>query len=352
MGTQPVRIGVVGAGNSAVRAHIPRFQAIDGVHVAGVANRTRESSERVAGRLGIPRVYADWTALIDDPEIDAVFIGTWPYMHRTLVMEALEHDTHVLTHARMAMDAAEAREMLAASMRNPHLVAQVMPGYMADPAVTRTLIELIGDGMTGEILSVDFAQRAGFAEVDGRFTWRHDRDLSGLNVMLLGGRYEEMKRIFGAATSVTAVTRVFRPLLRDEDGGTRVTSIPDHVELFAEMAGRAVLHMSLSTVTGLAPPSDLWVFGAEGTIRWLLSPAASPDSSGIWAGRRGDKELAEVGLRYPLGEGIRTERTFIEAIRGEGPVGDTTFQDGVRYMEFTEAVSRSSRERRTIPLPL
>ena len=332
--------------------HIPRFQAIDGVEVVGVANRTRESGERAAGELGIPRVYDDWAPLIDDPDIDAVFIGTWPYMHRTLVSAALEHDKHVLTQARMAMDASEAREMLDASLRRPGLVAQVIPGYMADPAVVRTLDELIAEGSTGEILSIDFTARSGFADPHGTFTWRHDRDSSGLNTMMLGGRYEDLMRVFGPATSVTAVTRVFHPLLRDEAGGTRVTSLPDHIEVIAEMAGRALLRMGLSTVTGLAPPSDLWVFGAEGTIRCILEPHATAASSGIWVGRRGDTKLAEVPLLYPLGDGVPTERQFIDAIRGEGPVGETTFEDGVRYMEFTEAVLRSAQQGRTIPLPI
>ena len=43
---------------------------------------------------------------------------------------------------------------------------------------------------------------------------------------------------------------------------------------------------------------------------------------------------------------------FVGAIRGECPVGETTFEDGLKYMEFTEAVARSAQERRTIPLPL
>ena len=41
-------------------------------------------------------------------------IGTWPYMHKTMVLAALAAGKHVMTEARMAMDSAEAREMLAA----------------------------------------------------------------------------------------------------------------------------------------------------------------------------------------------------------------------------------------------
>jgi predicted dehydrogenase len=57
-------------------------------------------------------------------------------------------------------------------------------------------------------------------------------------------------------------------------------------------------------------------------------------------------------LRYALGESVGPERQFIDAIRGEGSVGETTFEDGVRYMEFTEAVLRSAQQGKTIPLPI
>jgi hypothetical protein len=43
----------------------------------------------------------NWREIIDDPGIDAVVIGTWPYLHRTLVLEALRAGKHVLTEARL-----------------------------------------------------------------------------------------------------------------------------------------------------------------------------------------------------------------------------------------------------------
>ena len=49
--------------------------------------------------------------------------------------------------------------------------------------------------------------------------------------------------------------------------------------------------------------------------------------------------------------GWRVEREFAGAIRGEEPVRLTTFADGVRYMEFTEAVAVSARTGRRVELP-
>ena len=68
--SSPIRIGVVGAGANTRDRHIPGFKAIDGVEIVAVANRSRESGERVARQFDIPRVFDTWQQLIEDDSID------------------------------------------------------------------------------------------------------------------------------------------------------------------------------------------------------------------------------------------------------------------------------------------
>ena len=91
-----------------------------------------------------------------------------------------------------------------------------------------------------------------------------------------------------------------------------------------------------ATVTGLAPASEVWIFGSEGTLR------LEPESGRLTSGRRGDKELTEVAVPAERRIGWRVEEEFVNAIRGREKVTRTTFEDGVRYMEFTDAVVRSA----------
>ena len=127
MSNKVIRIGCVGAGANTKLRHLPGFQAIDGVEIVSVSNRSLESSRRVADEYNIPTVYDNWTELIQAGDTDAICIGTWPYVHRTMVLEALAADKHVLTEARMAMNATEARQMLDASLEKPDLVTQIVP---------------------------------------------------------------------------------------------------------------------------------------------------------------------------------------------------------------------------------
>ena len=60
----------------------------------------------------------------------------------------------------------------------------------------------------------------------------------------------------------------------------------------------------------------------------------------------------QIEVRPEMAGGWRVEQEFIDAIRGKGPVTHTTFEDGVRYMEFTDAVLKSSRSGKTVYLPM
>ena len=106
-----IRIGIVGAGQITRTRHFPGFRAIPGVRIVGVCNRRRESATRVAREFDIPKVYGNWEDLVADPGIDAVVIGAWPYLHCPVTLAAFEAGKHVLTQARMALNAREAQRM-------------------------------------------------------------------------------------------------------------------------------------------------------------------------------------------------------------------------------------------------
>jgi predicted dehydrogenase len=341
----PIRVGIIGAGGIVSSVHVPGLKRQPQVELVSVANRSLESSQRAAAELGIGRAHADWEELLDAGGLDAVLIGTWPYMHRTITLAALERGLHVLCQARMANDAAEAREMLAASRRNPELVCQLVPSsgtYRIDRALQR----LLGERYVGEVLSVDVAMlQRGFAAFDGELDWRHDPEFSGINTLNVGGTYESVTRWLGTGNRVTAMTRVQIPTRRDERGQRRSTTIPDHVEVLYELANGAPVHMKFSETTGLSPGNQIWIYGSEGTI-------FVDNEQKIFVGKRGDQALAELPNPREQQAAHRVEEEFINAIRGREPVTMNTFEIGVRYMEWTEAIHRSAASGAAVSLPL
>ncbi len=346
---ETIRIGVVGAGANTRLHHIPKLKKIDGVEIVSVTNRSRASSERVAQEFGIERVHEHWQDLVNDPGIDAVVIGTWPYMHCPITLAALASGKHVLTEARIAMNAAEAREMLAASRARPNLVTQVVPGpptFAADPMV----MQLLADGYIGELQAIDLRVPAGFLNRDAPMHWRMDRDYSGMNIMSMGIWYESLSRWVGPATAVMARTRLGVPYRTDQERGERrAVTVPDHVEVLADLANGAIARLHWSSVVGFMSGPEVSLYGSEGTLRL---EQRGRDNLLLSGGRRGDKEMAPIAIPADKTYRWRVEEEFIGAIRGQEQVRRTSFVDAVKYMDFTEAVHISSREGRRVYLPL
>ena len=339
-------VGFVGAGANTRLHHLPGFKAIEGVDLVSVCNLSRESGQRVAGEFQIPKVYDSWIDLIEAPNTNAICVGTWPYMHCTLVLEALKNDKHVLTEARMASSAEEAHLMLQASRMKPGLVTQIVPNPLT-LKVDNTITELVANGYLGDVLSVDMILCQGnFIDYESSFHWRHDRDLSGYNIMHVGIWYEALMRWIGPAASVTSLTTVNVKARKDPSGHRRVITIPDHVEILCEMASGPIAHMRFSTVTGLAPPDQVWIFGTQGTLRLDASTVR------LFGGRRGDDQLSEIEIPSEKQGRWRVEEEFCNAIRHVEPVTHTSFEVGVQYMEFTEAVTLSAQSSKKIYLPL
>jgi predicted dehydrogenase len=342
---QPIRVGLIGAGANARAVHIPGFQRIPECQIAAVANRSMESSRRVTDEFNIPRAYADWRDLLDDDSIDAVCIGTWPYMHRTLTVAALESGKHVLCQARMANTAQEARDMLDASLRHPELISQLVPTsqtYRIDNVLKR----MINDGFLGEILSVELQRlQTRFPTVNGDLDWRHDVAFSGYNTLNIGASYEAMMRWLGRSNRVMAMSKVHVPYRRNGSGDLTSVGVADHVDILFELAGGAQVHMRASETTGLSTGNHTWIYGSEGTIH-------VDRRQNVFAGRRGDSELAQVPNPREAQAYYRVEEEFINAIRGIERITMAPFETGVHYMEWTEAVYRSAQTGQAVYLPL
>lgn len=342
MATDNIRIGIVGAGTNTKTMHIPGLRKIDGVEIVSVCNRSRKSSQKVAKTFRIPKVYDNWRQLVAADDTDGIVIGTWPYMHCPVTLAALGANKHVLCEARMAMNADEARTMRDVARSKPHLVTQVVPAPMS-LGVDATVNRLLSAGYLGRVLAVEVRGGGAFLDPNAPLHWRQDVGLSGHNIMSMGIWYEIVLRWLGEAVRVAAMGQVFTKMRKDGDGRMRAVRVPEHVDVIGDMACGAQLHMQISAVTGLAGESEILLFGSKATLRFA--------DDKLFGGRKGDKTLKEIAIPAKEKGGWRVEEEFINAIRGKEKVKLTTFDDGVKYMEFTDAVVRSMATGKTVAIP-
>ena len=343
MAQDTIRVGIIGAGGNTTSRHIPGLQAIDGVEIVGVCNRSQESSQRVADQFGIPKTYGNWQDAIADADTNAIVIGTWPYMHCRATIAALEADKHVMCEARMAMNAREAHKMREVSRQKTHLIAQIVPSPMT-LRVDKTIKRLIAEGYIGDVLAIEARAGGAFLDSEAPLQWRQDFDLSGLNIMSMGIWYEALIRWVGEATRIMAMGKTFVKMRPDADGIMRSVRIPEHIDVVGNLACGAQLHLQVSNVAGLAGAPEVYVFGSNGTLRF--------SGNSLYGGQKGDNELTEIDIPDSEAGAWRVEEEFVNAIRGEEVITHTDFETGVKYMEFTEAVTLSMQSGTAITLPL
>ncbi|MGQ0640515.1 MAG: Gfo/Idh/MocA family protein [Gemmatimonadaceae bacterium] len=110
----PVRWGVFGTANIALKKVIPAMQRSTLSSIVAIASRDRQKAEEAARSLGIPRVYGSYEELLDDAEIEAVYNPLPNHLHVPWSIRAANAGKHVLCEKPLALTAQEARELNAA----------------------------------------------------------------------------------------------------------------------------------------------------------------------------------------------------------------------------------------------
>lgn len=336
----PIKIGIIGAGKNTKSIHIPNFRSIPGVEILEVANRGFDSGKLAVREFNIPIVKERWQDVATSESIDAVLIGTWLYLHCEATCMALKAGKHVLCEARMAMNIREAQQMLRTSQSHAHLVAQLVPSLFT-LKVDKTVIDFLNQKKLGKILYFNFDYQSSLmalASPENKIHWRQNKKYSGVNTMTLGIAYESILRWIGAACWVRAIGKVFKNTGIDPDTGEKVPiEIPDYLSIQMEMKNGILGTFLISDVAKHAGLPKLEIFGEKGSLRYIFGI----DGELSYA-KDIEEDLHPVAILAENRYEWRVEKEFIQAIQGGKKTQYTTFETGLEYMKFTEAVIEST----------
>lgn len=148
-----IRWGVIGTANIAKAAVIPAIQAATDNEVVAIASRSRDRAREYAGERDIARYYGDYRELIDDSEIDAVYVPLPNRLHREWSVEAVRAGKHVLCEKPLAMDAAECLEMKHAADENNVLLMEAFM-YRFHPR-TEMVKRMVDEGALGRLSTIE-----------------------------------------------------------------------------------------------------------------------------------------------------------------------------------------------------
>jgi len=160
---EKIRWGIIGSANIAKGSVIPGIQQSETGEVVAIASRGLEKAKETAEQLNISKAYGSYEELLQDPEIEAVYIPLPNHLHKEWTIRAAEAGKHVLCEKPLALDADEAEEMVAACEKAGVVFAEAFM-YRYHPRY-KLINELIDSGEIGDIRGIH-----------GTFTFNNAKD--------------------------------------------------------------------------------------------------------------------------------------------------------------------------------
>jgi predicted dehydrogenase len=325
------RFGVLGVSRFALRKMIPAMRAARGVELVAIASRDAGKAAAAARELGLPRSYGSYKALLADPEIDGIYNPLPNQLHVPWSERAAEAGKHVLCEKPIALDAADARRLLAARDRTGRLICEaamvrVHPRWLAAR-------ELLRAGRIGQLRS--FVGTFGYTVAD-RDNVRFDVQMGG-GVLLDTGFYPVTVSRFCFEQEPTGV------LARSQiDPATGVDLLTSGVLEFP--GGQATFTCGME----LAPMQRALLLGTKGHLEVPIAwnpPGDRPSELIVeTSGSLEDPAPEHVAFEAVDQYAVLLEQ-FAQAATAGAP-GPVPLEDSLKNMAALDALARSAKSGR------
>ncbi|MGB9620027.1 MAG: Gfo/Idh/MocA family protein, partial [Armatimonadota bacterium] len=160
-----------------------------------VASRTQAAADKFGDEYNVPRRYGSYQDLLDDPDVEAVYISTPHPMHAEWAVKAAEAGKHILCEKPLALNYSEAMAIIEAARRNDVFLMEAFM-YRCHPQTAR-IVELVRGGAIGEVrlIQATFSFHAA-RDPEGRLL---NPELAGGGIMDVGCYCCSMSRLVAGA---------------------------------------------------------------------------------------------------------------------------------------------------------
>lgn len=255
--TSRIGWGLVGCGDISRKRVAPALRGLESCELVAVSRADAARAESFASEFGAKRWHADWRKLIEDPEVEAVYVATPVHLHAEQAVAAAEAGKHVLCEKPMALTVAECERMNAAAEANNVLLGVAY--YRRFYPVVERVKQLLDSAEIGVPV---VAQANAFERFDpapdNPRRWLLDKQHSGGGPMFDFGchRIEVLFNLFGDVTAVRALKGNVIFEREVEDTACAILQF-----------GRGTQGIISVTHAAREPQDTLEIFGSEGSIR-------------------------------------------------------------------------------------
>ena len=321
--------GIIGMGDIADKVMAPAMHSASDHELIAIMRRNEYELSQLAEKHGIHKTYTRVEDILNDSDIDAVYIATPVNAHKDQTIQAAQKGKHILCEKPMAMNPSESNEMISACSTNN--VGLMLCYYQRFNKRHQKIRELIQRNEIGHITAVRL-NNSGFLP-DSPDSWRQDPAISGGgNIMDVGSHCVDLLRyLFGDVLSVNALVNTLAFQYEVDDTATMLLELTDSVH--------AVVSTHWST---LIPRSEeasvLSIYGTEGTI--ISTPMADKFSKGSL---KVFKNNQETEYKYESSTHVQMLDAFAVGLQNENhmPISGT---DGLIVSKVIDAAYTSSLE--------
>ena len=322
--------GILSTAKIGVQKVIPAMQKGEFSQVSAIASRNMERANEIADQLGIEKRYGSYEALLEDPEIDAIYNPLPNHLHVPWTIKALEAGKHVLCEKPIGMNADEAVQLEEASSRYPSLKVMEAFMYRFHPQWEKTR-ELVLNGAIGEVKTIHTF--FSYHNIDpGNI--RNRADVGGGVLMDIGCYCISFPRfIFDEEPSGIVSDMDFDPVMKTD----RLTSA-----MLRFPSGKT---STFTCSTQLMPYQQTHIMGDQGQITVEIPVNAPPDEPARITLKT--KEKSETYDFDPTDQYTLQGDAFSKAILEDLAV-PTPLDDAIGNMKVIDAIVASARDKKWI----
>lgn len=372
-----IRTAMIGTGFMG-KVHTEAVRRLGNVEVVAAAGSNEKRAKEFADATYIPKSTGDWKTLLTDKEIDAVHVLTPNSMHAPMSIEFLKAGKHVLCEKPLAMNSAEAKEMLDTAVAKglAHATNHNLRFY---PAVAQVR-EMVKAGELGEILAVQGTYSQDWLLYDTDYNWRIEAEANGkLRAMGdIGSHWmDQIQYLTGLEiTSLCAELTTFHKTRKkpkhsvETFTGTKLSPNDyNEIKIDTDDFGAVILHLGdrargAFTVSQVAAGNKnqfaFEIYGTKSGVKWSQE---RPDE--LWIGHRNSPNqvlIKDPSLFLPGATGYADlpgghsegyddshkqlfKRFYAKVADKNAPEDYPTFADGLHGMKVLEAVLESHNRR-------
>lgn len=318
-----INFGIIGCGDVTEKKSGPAFQKVEGSNLLAVMRRDEEKLIDYATRHHVPKYSTNYMDLLEDKEIDAIYVATPPNMHHFYTLEAAKYGKAVYVEKPMAMTVAECEEMIQTC--NQYNVPLFVAYYRREQERFKKIKEMIDTNEIGEVRSFQYFYTSRVPRIDPNRPWLMSKEYAGGGLLYDIGSHmiDTMLFIFGEVKMATGISCNQSEVLQVNDVTSGIIQFKNGIQGTVQLSFNGNEHRD-----------EMTIIGSKGSIKFSVLP---PNFT-----TQVTKEEISYEIPYPDLEHVQQPliTRVVNTLLGKDNY-DTTGVYGLRTQEILEAFEHS-----------